>query len=329
MVCGSPAPTGCVPFELLSVLVDAELARGDLDAARTACAELADRIDGLDLPALLARNAAACARVLAAAGDFDGAAATLEATVDQLDAHRLPWLHATLQLELARLRDRAGDAVAATIDAKAAVALLATLDVALTPTDAAFLEALARTQPGEARAPRTAALAREGKWWVVSCGGASVRLQNTNGLRYLAELLASPGVERHALDLVDRIEGVAPAGGVDRRALGDAGEVLDARARMAYRHRIEGLRSEAEEALALGRLDAAVAVQSEIDQLVAHLAQAFGLRLNVTRALRAAISRLSQAMPGAGEVLDRRVRTGHYCAYEPAAGDEVRWIVQS
>jgi len=33
-------------------------------------------------------------------------------------------------------------------------------------------------------------------------------------------------------------------------------------------------------------------------------------------------------MPGAGGVLDRRVRTGLYCAYEPGAGDEVRWIVQ-
>ncbi len=31
---------------------------------------------------------------------------------------------------------------------------------------------------------------------------------------------------------------------------------------------------------------------------------------------------------GAGAVLDRRVRTGTYCVFEPAA-DEVRWIVQS
>jgi hypothetical protein len=51
--------------------------------------------------------------------------------------------------------------------------------------------------------------------------------------------------------------------------------------------------------------------------------------LNVTRALRAAIAKLVEAMPDAGAVLDRRVRTGIYCAYEPVDGDEVRWIVQS
>jgi hypothetical protein len=129
---------------------------------------------------------------------------------------------------------------------------------------------------------------------------------------------------------------------VDRRALGDAGEVLDTRARTAYRRRIEQLRAEADEALAEGRLEAAEALQEELDQFVAQLAQAFGLggrerraasaaeraRLNVTRALRAAIARLADALPAAG-VLDRRVRTGVYCAYEPADDDEVRWIVQS
>ena len=52
-------------------------------------------------------------------------------------------------------------------------------------------------------------------------------------------------------------------------------------------------------------------------------------RLNVTRALRAATARLEEALPGAGGALDRRLRTGLYCAYEPAGDDTVRWIVQS
>ena len=77
--------------------------------------------------------------------------------------------------------------------------------------------------------------------------------------------------------------------------------------------------------------------------LVRQLAQAFGLggrgrraasaaeraRLNVTRALRAATARLDEALPGTGRALDRRLRTGLYCAYEPAADDTIRWIVQS
>ncbi len=46
---------------------------------------------------------------------------------------------------------------------------------------------------------------------------------DTKELRYLAELVANAGVEQHPLDLVDRVEGVAPASTglaapVDRRA---------------------------------------------------------------------------------------------------------------
>ena len=325
--------------ELLAVLVDAELARGDLEAAAEAAGDLTARMGDLDLPALRARSVAARVRVVAATGALVEAIAALEATVDQVDPSKLPWLRATLQLELARLRERAGDVAVATIDAKAAAALLATLDVVLAPADVAVLERLTSVRP----AGRSAALARVGKWWIASCGGSSVRLQDSKGFRYLGELLAQPGVERHVLDLVDRVEGVATGDGPDRRALGDAGSVLDARARTAYRHRIEELRVEADEALAAGLLDTAEARQAELDHLVAQLARAFGLggrdrraasaaeraRLNVTRALRAAITRLADALPQAGAALDRRVRTGVYCAYEPAEGDEVRWIVQS
>jgi hypothetical protein len=164
-------------------------------------------------------------------------------------------------------------------------------------------------------------------------------LPETKGLRYIAELVANPGVERHALDLIDRVEGVAA---VDRRALGDAGELVDAKARTAYRHRIEALRAEIEDAFDAGAEDRAEALQAELDQLVAHLAQAFGLggrsrrasstveraRLNVTRAIRAATARVTEALPDAGPILDHRLRTGIYCAYEPEASDEVLWSVQ-
>jgi hypothetical protein len=302
---------------------------------------LAERLDAIDVAPLRARADAARARVMAATGDLDAAVGTLEATVDRLDAGQVPWLRATLLLELARLREAAGDAVGAGIDATAASAILSKLDVVAAAEDLALIERLGRS--GRAAEAAIAELVQDGKWWTASSGGASVRLPDTKGLRYLAMLLVQPGVERHALDLVDREEGVAVAGGIDRRTLGDAGPVLDGRARVAYRRRIEELRADADEALAAGRLDDAEACQAEIDQLVSQLAQAFGLggrhrpaasaaeraRLNVTRALRAAIARLTDALPTAGAVLDRRVRTGTYCAYVPDDSDPVRWIVQS
>ena len=331
--------------ELLGVLVDAELAAGDLDAARAACEQMVERVGGLDVPPLLARAADARCRVLTAAGDLDGAVAALEPALDVLDPARLPWQRASLLLHLARVRESAGDLAVATSDAKAAVALLDDLDVVLAPADLAVLErlglAVASSAPPAGPVP-TAVLARDGRWWTASCEGVSVRLRDTKGLRYLAELVANPGVERHALDLVDRVEGVDPDG-VARRRLGDAGPPLDAQARAAYRHRIEELRAEIDDAFAADRIEAAEARQEELDLLVQQLAQAFGLggrarpagsaaeraRLNVTRAMRAAIAKVREALPGPGAALDRRVRTGTYCAYESAPGDEVRWIVQS
>ena len=124
-----------------------------------------------------------------------------------------------------------------------------------------------------------------------------------------------------------------------RRVLGT---LLDTQARNAYRHRIEALRSQADEAIECGMFERAEAIQAELDQLVAQLAKAFGLggrdrrassaaeraRLNVTRAVRAAIAKLAEALPEAGAALDRHVRTGLYCSYTPVDGD-LRWIVQS
>ena len=152
----------------------------------------------------------------------------LEQAVDRVDERTLPWLRASLLIDLADLRERSGDRVGAAVDAAAASDIVATLDVVLSPTAEAVLKRLTHLEPARAD-PVTASLTRDGKWWIASCAGTSVRLQNTKGLGYLALLVAQPGVERHVLDLVDRIEGVS-ADGLDRRALGDAGALLDAHA---------------------------------------------------------------------------------------------------
>ena len=328
--------------ELLTVLIDVHLARGDIDAAHAACEDLTARIGDLAVPTLQGRAAAASARVQAARGDVAGATDTLVVAIERLDPHQLPWLRATLLLDLIGLRDRAGDGPGAARAASEASRVLAGLDVQLCPADAELLERLTGPPADRPAEAGTATLERDGTGWVVSCDGTRARLQDTKGLRYLAELVASPGAERHVLDLVDRIEGVAAKGGVDRRALGDAGELVDSQARTAYRHRIEALRAEVEDALEDGHLDAAEALQAELDQLVTHLVQAFGLggrsrvaasaaeraRLNVTRALRAALVKVAEALPEPGAALDRAVRTGVYCAYEPT-DSAVRWIVQT
>jgi hypothetical protein len=326
-------------IELLVVLVDAELAAGDPVAAATACAELLERTRSLDLPTLRARSSRAHARALVAGGDVAGAIAVLETAIDEVDPVRLAWLHAGLLIDLARTRELAGDLPGARIDAEAASATLATLDVVVDAGTTQLVERLTR-RPG-ATSAEVATLSREGKWWVAACEGTKLRLQDSKGLAYVADLIAHPGVERHALDLVDRVEGVDPDG-FDRRTLGDAGELLDSHARTAYRRRIEDLRAEVAEALESGMLERAESLQDELDQLVTQLAAAFGVgglerraasvveraRLNVTRAVRAAIGRIEEGLPDAGAALDRGVRTGIYCRYAPG-DDQPRWIVQS
>ena len=333
--------------ELLAVLVDTELAGGDLDAAVAACKDMEARAAQLEVPALQGRTAAVRARVLAASGDVAAAIGAIEAALDQLPATGMPLLRATLLMELVRLHERAGSRAAAKVEAGRAAAALSGLDVVVAPEHAALLERhcgpAATGNRGNGQAVRSATLSREDRCWVVACDDVRARLPDTKGLRYLAELLRSAGVERHALDLVDRVEGLdlnGPGGPrVDRRHLGDAGELVDARARTAYRHRIESLRAEIDEALEAGADQRAESLQAELDQLVAQLAQAFGLggrsrraasaaeraRLNVTRALRAATARVSEELPEAGKVLDQRVRTGLYCAFEPGDTDVVRW----
>ena len=322
--------------ELYAVVARAELGLGDHDAAAAAVAELESRSAGLAVPSLQARVAAVRAELLAATGDLSAAIAIVERTVEGLDAAGSPWLQVCLLLDLARWREEAGDRAGATVEAKGAVATLAELDVVLAARDVALLERLGVTVTVAGAA---ATLRREGKWWEAAYRDTRVRIPDSKGMRYVAELVANPGSERHALDLVDRVEGVAE---IDRRRLGDAGQVMDGQARAAYRRRIEALRSEIDDALAVGDEDGALQRQAEIDQLLQQLAQAFGLggrprrsgstaeraRLNVTRAVRTATAKLCEALPDAGAALDRGIRTGLYCVYQTAPGETIRWTVR-
>jgi tetratricopeptide (TPR) repeat protein len=331
--------------ELLSIEIDALVGLGDIDAARRSAAALEQVMDGLDAPAVRARVASARARVATAEERFDEAIEIVTGALEALSARDLPWRHVLLTIELADLYDRAGRTEDGAVEVALAAATLEGLDAKLPDRHRHVVERLTSPAHPEAATPgrrattEQAELRRMRTGWQARHGDVIVPVTDSKGMRYLAELIARPGSERHALDLVDRIEGV---GAIDRRALGDAGPAMDARARSAFRRRIEELRGDTDEALAIGNLDRAEQLQAEIDGLVGALAKAFGLggrerpaasaaeraRLNVTRALRTAIARLADALPAAGAALDRHVRTGTYCAYEPIDG-EIRWVVHS
>jgi tetratricopeptide (TPR) repeat protein len=105
---------------------------------------------------------------------------------------------------------------------------------------------------------------KEAEYWTLACGGPELRLKDTRGLHFIAHLLRHPGVEFKAIDLA-QIAGPKGAGRVDmalpatdewgkqsRWDLGDAGPMLDAKAKAEYRRRLHELGEELEES---GRLN--------------------------------------------------------------------------
>lgn len=172
---------------------------------------------------------------------------------------------------------------------------------------------------------------REGEYRVILYESDVFRLKETLGLSYLAKLLARPGREIHVLDLV----------GSELRIASDAGPVLDAEARRAYRERIAELTADltdAERANDLARIERH---RSEIDLLRAELSRAGGLggrgraaasateraRQAATKALKSALARIADHSPALSRHLASTVRTGTYCRYDPDPRLPIIWRV--
>ena len=205
------------------------------------------------------------------------------------------------------------------------------------------------------RPPTRGLFCKEGEYWTVGYAGHLCRLKDIQGLTQLAQLLRSPGTEFHALDLVrdgatgpDAGEDTGATGvpsGQEREAglhvghLGDAGEWLDAQAKVSYQRRLAELREELQAAKALGRIAQAEAAEREIKALVAELARATGLggrdrragsateraRQNVTRTIKSAVNKIAERLPELGHHLARCIKTGTYCGYTPDPYVTISW----
>ncbi len=261
---------------------------------------------------------------------------------------------------LAAARGDQGQALELLARARAEAALLGAMPmVAKIELDMARVDAAA----GEPRKDRPATgvaaglggeLRREGDVWNLQWEGRSLLLRDSKGIRYLAQLLDRPGVEMHALDLMGssvparsvaarRAEG--PAALDDELQVRPSGEtgmaVLDDRAKREYRRRLTELREELAEAEGWGDPGRAGAAREEMEMIAHELAAAVGLggrdrqvgsaaeraRVNTTRAIRGAISRIGAADESLGHHLATTVKTGTFCSYRPqpgAAGWDVR-----
>jgi tetratricopeptide (TPR) repeat protein len=175
--------------------------------------------------------------------------------------------------------------------------------------------------PSPSKSELNVELTREGDVWVVTSGtSAPFRVKHAKGIEYLDHLLRSPGREVYVLILGGAGEGPE-----------DAGSILDDRAKLAYRQRVEELEDQLDEAERLGDRGRATRAREELEAVAEQLASAVGLggrdrkaasnvhraRVNVQRRLKDAIRRIGEHDADLGRYLDATVRTGTYCVYRP------------
>ncbi len=165
------------------------------------------------------------------------------------------------------------------------------------------------------------ALVREGDAWAITGTGTTFRLRDSRGLRILARLVEHAGEDLHALDLVDGGEGT-----IDR---GDAGVLLDTRARAEYRARLVDIREDLADAERRGDLGWIERLRTEAEVIQAELSRAFApggrarrtgaaaerARSAVTRRVREAIARINDHDKQLGAHLEWAIRTGMTCSY--------------
>lgn len=163
---------------------------------------------------------------------------------------------------------------------------------------------------------------RDADLWLVSYGERSFRLHDAKGLRILDVLVREPRREHHVLDLVE------PTGALDT---GDAGELLDAQARAQYRERVASVREQLAQAEADHDLGQVERLRHELEALLNELSRAVGLsgrnrksgaaieraRVNVQRRLKDAVRRISEQDTELGRQIERALRTGTFCSYDP------------
>lgn len=314
----------------------------------TACAQIGDAGAAADIAATLEPFAGRCAVAAGAvtcSGAVDhylGLLASCRGRADEAVGHY------TRAAALYRRMGAPGP-LARTLFAHAMVsadrtAALALLDAAAAGARELGLDRLlaevtaARAGIDDRRRAGDPVLAREGDLWAVTWDGRTVRARDAVGLHYLAALVAAAGREISALDLArargadGRAAAVSPAAaGLRADTGGGADDVLDARARAAYRDRLSELRVEEEQARAWNDTERVARLASEIDFLARELGAALGLggrprtvtadgeraRISVTRALRATVARLGRADASLGEHLTAAIRTGTFCSYTP------------
>jgi hypothetical protein len=170
---------------------------------------------------------------------------------------------------------------------------------------------------------------RFGRQWRIELNGRTALVDNSVGMRHLAILIANPGYEIPSDEL-------AAGAGRPGTHSGNSGAIsvqpmLDDVAKQDYKRRLSELQAEIDEAESMSEMERTAALRAERDWLIDELAAATGLggrsrrfadgaeraRIAVGKAIRRALSRITEADPVIGEELRATVQTGLRCCYRP------------
>jgi len=206
--------------------------------------------------------------------------------------------------------------------------------------------AAATASPKPAEASSASAIFRpEGEFWTIAHNGATVRLRDAKGLRYLAYLLARPGERIHVYDLITAVDGSAASAPSQDAARSDGLEIvrdtggaaiaLDSRARSEYGNRLRELGVELEEADRFNDTGRSERLRAEIEQVSDELRAGFGrsatsdtaerARGMIRKRIRASLEKINDLTPALGHHFAASIKTGYFCVYLPDPDRKISW----
>ncbi|HUS43817.1 MAG TPA: hypothetical protein VMY16_14230 [Ilumatobacteraceae bacterium] len=311
--------------------------RSDRDTLHGVSGQLRSIAEQFPSAMIRAMSSLAHARLCLLEADAEGAVSAARAAVTELDNLGAPFEAAMARLVAAEGHQLRGETDRADLERRAARDSLASFGSEAWAERVDGMIDAGHPSSGEASPPASQAVfSCEGDMRTIGWSDSQVVVRDLKGLKYIARLLAEPGREFHAVELVRLEEGSGTSEPSNAGIL-----ALDDVAKEAYRRRLVDIDEDIADAEAANDLGRAELARRDREYLVAELRRAVGLggrdrkvlddgeraRVSATRSIRYSLARLVEASPAVAAHLQQHIHTGTFCSYEPDALHPVTWTV--
>jgi tetratricopeptide (TPR) repeat protein len=187
---------------------------------------------------------------------------------------------------------------------------------------------------------QVATFAANGEYWQVGFEGRTTSVRHRKGFELISVLVGNPGREFFATELTQQLATGGPGGPEDIR-IGPSVDtpLLDAEAKRSYRERLREIRDELDQSRDANDIERVAKLEEEQDFLTRELARALGIfgndrkfgseseraRKRVSIAITRAIRSISRHDERFARHLERSIKTGNLCCYDPDPATPVKW----